>query len=168
MSNLVRARSWYPKAWPVRIGDDFPVHEKTIATGQTIYKGDWVKLDASGNVIYADGTSTYLYGVALEDSSPSGAASTAGAKMRVAVAAVDAIFEMRNKDSVASSGLVPGKTADLFISGSGASRAPEIDGAAPVKNIFLIDELVADDDTTDTTNPGRARVKVIKSQYTGI
>lgn len=166
-ANAIRARSWYPKAWPAKHADDL-IREKVVATGQTIYKGDWVKLDSSGNVIYADGTSTYVYGVALEDSSPSGLASTAGTKIRVCVADDDAVFTMRNKDSVASSGLVPGKTADLYISGSGATRAPEIDGAAPTKNVFLIDELVADDDTADTTNPGRARVKVIKSQFMGI
>jgi len=165
MANTIRARSWYRKAWPVRseTGGPAPLRNKPVANAQTFYKGDWVALDTAGRLIYAGAGASYVYGVALEDS----IAQTTDTMVRVAPAAPETLFVMQNRAGVASSGLVPGKTADLYITGSGATRIPQLDGAAPVDNVFLIDSPVPDDDTADTTNPGRAYIKVLKSQFTG-
>lgn len=165
MANTVRARSWFRKAWAARTETtaEPPLRNKTVATGESIYQGDWVKLDASGNLLYAAAGSPYVYGVALQTI----LVAPAGSVIAVHVAAPETLFVMQNKSGVASSGAVPGKTADLFVTGAGAARIPQVDAAAPVDNVFLIDSRVPDDDTADTTNPGRLYVKVLKSQFAG-
>lgn len=163
MSNLIRARSWFPKAWSPMMDSADCMRARPVAAGQTFYKGDWLQIDTAGRLIYAAAGVGSVYGIAMQDS----IAQAVDTLVIVCGAATDIRFIMQNKAGVASSGLVPGKFADLYVSGSGATRIPQLDGAAPVRNIFLIDALVPDDDTSDTTNPGRAYFKVVKSQFLG-
>lgn len=163
MSNLVRARSWYRKAWCPMMEDADCMRVMPVAAGQTIYKGDWVQIDAAGRIIYAAAGVGSVFGIILQDS----IAQAVDTGVVVCLALYDVRYIMQNKAGVASSGLIPGKFADLFVTGAGATRIPQIDGAAPVDNIFMIDQLVPDDDPADTTNPGRAYIKVIKSQAMG-
>lgn len=162
MANTVRAKTWWRKAWSsYSEGGSVPtIKHPIVAAGQTIYKGDWVQLNAAGAAIYAAVGAPYVYGLAIEDG-------VVGSPLAVSVASSDTVFIMQHKDGVASSTAIPGKAADLYISGAGVSRKPQVDSLAPIDNIFLIMGLVPDDDSADTTNPGRVFVKVLKSQYNG-
>ena len=162
MANTIRAKSWYRKAWPAYTEDGGPalIKHKVVAAAEVIYKGDFVYLFTDNTVKYAGAGVAFVYGVALEDG-------VIGSPLAIAVANDGTIFIIQNKAGVASSTAVPGFTGDLFITGSGATRIPQLQAVTPVDNIFYIVERVPGDDTADTTNPGRLFVKAIKSQYTG-
>jgi len=162
MANTVRAKSWYRKAWPSYCsGGGAPaLKHPIVASAQTIYKGDFVQLDATGKAVLAVVGVAYLYGLALEDG-------VVGSQLAVAAGDEDTVFIIQGKDGVASSTGIAGATGDLYISGSGVSRKPQIQTLLPLDNIFLIVGQVPDDDPADTTNPGRLFVRILKSQYTG-
>jgi hypothetical protein len=154
MPNLVKSKSWMSGcdfAQTTTGGPD--VCQTATVNGSTaVHRGDILTI-GSGVVTAIAASPTAVYGVAMHDAA-------VNSSVLVALAVPENVFLIRVKAATALSTAVPGLQCDIV----GTGGAMTLDTGTTTNKVAEVIGRMGGDDTADTTTPGRAFIRFIRSQ----